>query len=380
MTFEFVADPRFKELLLRDYKELKDCLEVGAAKSTLVLSGSIIEAMLIEYFLQFMPTGQTAVGIYKLTFEQLLNLAEAQDLLTKREKNLAWVIKDYRNLIHPGREVRKAEKFSIEDAEISVALVGIIAKAIENKYKLNYGYLANDIIQKLKYDWQFQAVFEKVILKLNQTERVRLLALLIETEIYEKSFWDNFLGEGYIPEKESSNLEATKEFVMAIKPLVPHEVIIHHLKQMVHEIETGDQTKAFALFNLFHEELNYLSKDEVDMVVAYIFSLFSSVLDNCSDLINERTFSTIGNHIASARTQKALKEFGIFCAVNFGGKSLNTEMELFDQVYNSLSNGNKEFLSNELKDFLSPVERLPVNIKDGFLKEILTRGIIKNLA
>lgn len=377
MTFEFVADPKFKELLQRDYKELKACLKIPATKSVLVLSGSIIEAMLIEYFLQFMPAGQTAASIYKLTFEQLLDLAESQGLLTKREKNLAWVIKDYRNLIHPGREIRKAEKFSIDDANISHSLIGIVSTAIEDKYKQTYGYVAEDIIQKLKNDWQFRSVFDKVVIKLNQTERVKLLSMLIKAELYDKSFWDTFLGEGEIPEKEHSNLDSTKEFVVAIKPLVPHEIIIKHLKQLVNEIETGDQTKAFILFNLFHEELSYLSKDEVDMVVVYIFSLFSSILEHSSDLAEEKTFSTIGNYIASAQTQKALIEFGLFCAVNFGGKKFQSEIELFDQVYNALSNENKALLQAELTSFLSPVENLPSDIKDGFFKEMLARGIIK---
>jgi hypothetical protein len=87
MTFDFVSDPKFKELLRRDYQELKNCMDVKAAKSVLVLSGSIIEALLIEFFLQFQPKGYTPKSIHGLTFEQLLDLAESEKLLTKREKN-----------------------------------------------------------------------------------------------------------------------------------------------------------------------------------------------------------------------------------------------------------------------------------------------------
>jgi hypothetical protein len=377
MTFDFVSDPKFKELLRRDYQELKNCMDVKAAKSVLVLSGSIIEALLIEFFLQFQPKGYTPKSIHGLTFEQLLDLAESEKLLTKREKNLAWVIKDYRNLIHPGREIRKAEKFSIKDAEISHSLIGIIVSAIEVKYREDYGYTADEVINKLKTDWQFRSVYEKVILKLNQTERIKLLAKLIEAEIYEKSFWDNFLGEGYIPKKDYNNLESAKEFVNVLKPLVPTDVIVGYLKQMINEIEAGDQTKAFSLFNLFHEELGYLPPDEIESAVVYIFSLFSSILEKCGDMNSEKTFSTIGKYVKSGKEKQALKEFSIFCAVHFDKNSLQTEMELFEQVYNASTEDNKQFISEEMKKFLSPVENLPGNIREGFYAAAVTQGIIK---
>lgn len=378
MTFEFISDKKFQELLERDYQELENCLSVKATKSVLVLSGSIIEALLIEYFLQFLPTEYTREKIFKQTFQELLDLAEKETLLTQREKNLAWVIKDYRNLIHPGKEIRKEEKFDFESAQISLSLVKIIVTAIRTKYSSSYGYTSKEIIDKLENDWNFRTVYGKVILKLNQTERVNLFHQLIKNEFYEKNYWDCFLREGLIPQRTSyTNLEFTKPFLLELKPLVSIDLIKDNLNQLLKEVETGDSVKAFSLYNLFHEELNLLTKDEIESIVVYIFSMFSDVLEKCSDLVEEKTYSTIGKYIETDKARQALKEFAVFSMVHFDNKDgFSKEMDLFEQVFNSLNPADKEFLQKEMTTFLSPFDKLPQNIVRGFLQPALQRKII----
>lgn len=131
MNFDFISDNNFKELLTRDYLELKKCIEHKCIKSTLVLSGSIIEAILTEYFLQFPPTGKTESQIMNSTLNDLLSWAISENVISSKEKDLAGVVKDYRNLIHPGREIRKGEKFSEETANISVSVLKIIVESVK---------------------------------------------------------------------------------------------------------------------------------------------------------------------------------------------------------------------------------------------------------
>lgn len=378
MTFEFISDKKFQELLERDYTELENCLSIKATKSVLVLSGSIIEAILIEYFLQFLPTGFTKEKIFKLTFQELLDLAEKETLLTQRERNLAWVIKDYRNLIHPGKEIRKEEKIDFESAQISLPLVKIIVTAIKTKYSSSYGYTSKEIIDKLENDWNFRTVYGKVILKLNQTERVNLFSQLIKNEYYEKNYWDCFLREGIIPQRTSyTNLEFTKPFLLELKPLVSIDLIKDNLKQLLKEVETGDSVKAFSLYNLFHEDLNQLSKDEIESIIVYIFSMFSNVSEKCFDLVEERTYSTIGKYIETEKARQALKDFALFCMVNFDIKDgLSKEMDLFEQVFNSLNQIDKEFLQKAIMSFLYPLDNLPKDIVTGFLQQAIQRKII----
>lgn len=110
MNFDFISDKNFRELLIRDYQELKDCEESKATKSILILSGSIMEAVLTEYFIQFPPLGKSENQILTASLSDLITLAKEEKVISETEKNLASVVKDFRNLIHPGREIRKKQK------------------------------------------------------------------------------------------------------------------------------------------------------------------------------------------------------------------------------------------------------------------------------
>lgn len=49
MNFDFISDDNFRNILQRDFEELNKCIEIKASKSVLILSGSIIEAILTDY-------------------------------------------------------------------------------------------------------------------------------------------------------------------------------------------------------------------------------------------------------------------------------------------------------------------------------------------
>ena len=134
MKFEFINDKKFKEILLRDYEELMKCHEIRATKSVLILCGSIIEAILTEYFVESLPAGKAKEDVLKMTLGRLLETAENEGIISLKIKKLSSIIQDYRNLIHPGREIRKNEDFSNDDAEIAISLLKIIINPIKRKY------------------------------------------------------------------------------------------------------------------------------------------------------------------------------------------------------------------------------------------------------
>ncbi len=238
LNFDFISDKNFRELLIRDYKELKICISSKSIKSVLVLSGSIIEAVLTEYFLQFPPNGKTEPQILSSTLNNLIDWAVQEGVISEKEKNLAGVVKDYRNLIHPGREIRKGEKFDLDSATISESVLNIIVDSVKSVYLEKYGYSADEVFEKLKKDWHFQSIFDKVILKLNQNERSALLEYLVDFDSWEKSKWECFMQEGLIPEYEIYNLEDVKPFILILKPLVPSDLTKSYLAKMIKEIET----------------------------------------------------------------------------------------------------------------------------------------------
>jgi len=76
-NFDFVSDEKFRFSLEKDYQELTLSLQNGAWKAAYILAGSIVEAILIDYFL--------AAGYQEA---DLLERRSSNGELTRREK--AW--------------------------------------------------------------------------------------------------------------------------------------------------------------------------------------------------------------------------------------------------------------------------------------------------
>lgn len=376
MNFDFVTDIRFRDLLLRDYQELKVCLENKSSKAVLILSGSIIEASLVEYFLQNLPAGKTEADLLKMTLGPLIDLAEIEGLLTNTEKKLASVVQDYRNLIHPGRQIRKSEKYDFDTATISNSLVTITLNAISSKQQASTFFTAQEIIDKLKKDWSFRTIYSKVILKLKHTERNKLFDLLHFYEMEDKGKWDSFMSEGIIPQNEVHNLYDIKPLVADLKPLLQPEIVLGKLNELVNEIQKGDRLRAFTLFNFLHEDIDKLPNDEQEMIAIYFLSAFSSVLEKCNELSSEKTYSTIGKYIKTSEGIKAFNEFTAFSIVHFNKKSISYEMDVYEQAFYSLQDSQKEEVRLSANDFMFKNGQPPINCMEGFVNDAIQRGIL----
>jgi len=375
MDFEFIGDKRFQILLSRDYLELQNCLEHKASKSVLVLAGSIIEAALSNFFIQFPVSGKLESDILSSNLNSLLDLAEQEKLISSREKSLAVVVKDYRNLIHPGREIRRQESIDIESAQIATSVVDLILKSVHAAYIQKYGHSAKDVLERLKEDWHYQSVFDKVILKLNNHERIVLLNLFIDFDIWEKSFWDEFLTDGYsLNAKETYNLEDVKFLLVKLKPLIPREEIVRNLNLLVKEIEAGRREKAYCIYNLFHEDLHELSIPEQELVVTYMLNLLTGLLENTRQIAYEKTFSTIGKYVTTLEGTSVLKKFIETYMINCGGSA--HDMDIFEQIVNGLSTETKIEILQFVTDYLPHKDDIHFHPLESFYDEAFKRGLI----
>jgi hypothetical protein len=355
MTFDFISDNRFKDLLDKDYNELSVCLNGKASKAVLILAGSIIEASLIEYFLQNIPECVTEPQLLKLSIGELIDLAEKEGLLTQTEKNLATVIRDYRNLIHPGRQIRKNEKYNFDTANIAFRLVNIILDAIRQKHINNANYTSEEIIDKLKNDINFRSIYSDIILKLNQNERKKLLNRLIFYQMENTEDWDAFLPEGVFQLNHPPpfhELYDIKPIINDLKPLIQSEGILEKLNELVKEIERGSKHRAYAIFNLFHEDIDRLPGKSQEMIAIYFLFFYSSISDNTKVLCRDKTYSTIGRYIHTDKGISAFNKFVEFCVNNFSKNNIVEEMDLFEQAYNSLAEDNKRKVYTYLIDKL----------------------------
>lgn len=127
--FTFIKDSDLKDIIRRDYSEL--CLKLfpsGAWKSTVIMAGSILEAILHDV-LTSDPTRQAAAlaspekgngPIERWDLVDLIEVAVDIRILPKeRGKSIDQVLRDFRNLVHPKKEVRT--KISCKEPEAYLA-------------------------------------------------------------------------------------------------------------------------------------------------------------------------------------------------------------------------------------------------------------------
>ena len=98
-TFDFIKNKKLTPLLQRDYKSAKICLEKSLWKPSIILYGSIIEAILIEKY----PKAKD--------FFYALKFAHADGAITDIENHKIHIIRDLINLVHLHKELS-------EDSEI----------------------------------------------------------------------------------------------------------------------------------------------------------------------------------------------------------------------------------------------------------------------
>ncbi len=124
--FSFIFNADIRKIVERDYEELQGLDTRTSTKSVIVLSGGIIEGLLLD----------TLVASGKWTFEEacqnflkdMIGPARSRSIIT--EDRLTDVTRKYRNLIHPAREIREKIVFEENDATLAKTAVDIIAREV----------------------------------------------------------------------------------------------------------------------------------------------------------------------------------------------------------------------------------------------------------
>lgn len=96
-TFDFIKNENIKPLLSRDYRTAKDCLINNLWKPSIILYGSLIEAILRE---------KTGTNSFKLALEKALD----KKMISETEFHQIHIVKDSRNFVHLHKELEKGVK------------------------------------------------------------------------------------------------------------------------------------------------------------------------------------------------------------------------------------------------------------------------------
>lgn len=207
VSFDFISSEDLRESLASDYSELTKAISATMWKSACILAGSIAEAVLMDYIavvsncnveVENLAVGN--IGLQKLIdaaigvdvmggeqppdagweFAQLAGKgATARKSGTSNSLRTAYVmssaVADFRNLIHPGRELRLKEHVDENLALAARAFTLRLCSDLSKESAARYPYKAEDILEKAKRDASARTILETMLGKVRPAEITRLL-------------------------------------------------------------------------------------------------------------------------------------------------------------------------------------------------------------
>lgn len=98
-TFDFIKNKKLSLLLQRDYKSAQTCLKNKLWKPSIILYGSIIEAILREI---------TRAKTFQIALEQ----GYKDKLISEKEYHKIHIVRDLRNFVHLHKELSEKEEIN----------------------------------------------------------------------------------------------------------------------------------------------------------------------------------------------------------------------------------------------------------------------------
>ena len=134
--FSFVNDADLRRILERDDQEIQRAFISGCWKSVIILSGGAIEAILVDILSSNAPAARSATKAPKKAdirawdLADLINVAVELDLLTAGVEKLSHSLREYRNLVHPGNEIRNKLLVEREEAKIALEVLNMVHREL----------------------------------------------------------------------------------------------------------------------------------------------------------------------------------------------------------------------------------------------------------
>jgi len=132
--FSFVKDASLRNILERDYGEIQRAYVSKCWKSVIILSGAAIEAMLLQHLLKDAARAVAAKNapsqpdLTKWDLAHLIDVSLELGAVTEGVQTLSHSVRQYRNLIHPGNEIRNKLTFDTEEARIAIEVLHIVCR------------------------------------------------------------------------------------------------------------------------------------------------------------------------------------------------------------------------------------------------------------
>ena len=175
--FDFVTDDDLRASLEADAAEMAACLKAEAYKAVHVLAGSIVEGLLVDHLDSTGYKAPHGTDLDEVSLDQLIAAARSQKpkALSDKAADLVSVVKEYRNLIYPGRLLRLQEHVDASTAAIAALLVEIVTSEVAALKRDTYGYTAQQIVSKVENDSSSMGILADLLKGTKPKELVRLL-------------------------------------------------------------------------------------------------------------------------------------------------------------------------------------------------------------
>ena len=132
--FSFIKDLKLQRILERDYSEIQRAYAARCWKSVIILSSGAIEAILTDLLLQDPQKATSAssaprkkTDITTWYFSELIDVCVELKKVGPIAQEVSPAIREYRNLVHPGNEVRTKLEFGEGEAKIAYGVLDMIA-------------------------------------------------------------------------------------------------------------------------------------------------------------------------------------------------------------------------------------------------------------
>ena len=116
-TFAYVHDDAVRTIVARDYREAQLTFIAGCWKSVIILCGGLIEAVLLDLAQQDENASRSTKAapnepnLKKWPLSRLIDVTVELKLIGHGVEKLSHPVREYRNLIHPGVELRSGIAF-----------------------------------------------------------------------------------------------------------------------------------------------------------------------------------------------------------------------------------------------------------------------------
>ncbi len=136
--FNFISNPELKVIIERDYSEAQRAYIAGCWKSVIILCGGVIEAILTDLLLSNEADAKSCKSapnkseITRWDFSDIIHVAVELELVSAGIEKLSHPVREYRNLVHPGNELRTKLRFDAEEAKIALEILNILHRDLSH--------------------------------------------------------------------------------------------------------------------------------------------------------------------------------------------------------------------------------------------------------